>query len=171
MTSDGQRIGISFWATHVWMAFRRVPVGRFVIRFRSIARGRCRSSHTREEVLRIWGNAPRGNPCDEIHRSEFRSPGSFRRRRAFFASTTCRSEERPSLCSRSRGGADAHRYRREDLKLADSGLASCENVSGSAHPVARAIGWARAVLVRCSTTAAGVRKPSKVNIGGTTPKA
>ena len=171
MTSDGQRIGISFWATHVWMAFRRVPVGRFVIRFRSIARGRYRSSHMREAVLGIWGNARRDNPCDEIHPPECRSPGSFHRRRAFFGNTTCHSEERRSLRNRFRGVADAHRYRRECLELADPGLAFCESVSGSAHPATRTIGWPRAALARCSTTAAGFRKPSRVNIGSTTPKA
>lgn len=101
---------------------------RSVNRFRSIARGRCRSSHTREAVLRTWGNARRGNPCDEIHPPECRSPGSFLRRRAFFANTTCPSEERPSSRNRSRGVADAHRYRREFLELAEASLAFCESV-------------------------------------------
>jgi hypothetical protein len=57
------------------------------------------------------------------------------------------------------------------LELAVPGLASCERVSGSAHSVTRTIGWARAVLARYSTTAVGDRKPSRVNIGSTTPKA
>jgi hypothetical protein len=141
----------------------------FVIRFRSIARGQCRSSHMREAVLRTWGNARRGNRCDEIHPPECRSPGSFHRRHAFFAHMTCRAEERPSLRSRSRGVADVHRYRRECLELADPGLAFWESVSESAHSATRAIGWARAVLARSSTTATSGRKPSSVNIGSTRP--
>lgn len=151
--------------------FEDFLASRFVVPFRSTARGRRRSSHTREAVHRTWDNARPGNPCDEIHPPECRSPGSFHRRRAFFGNTICRSEETPSLRNRSQGVEDAHRYRRECLELADPSLAFCESVSGSAHSATRAVGWGTAVLARCSTTAAGVRKPSRVNSGCTTPKA
>jgi hypothetical protein len=151
--------------------FADFPPGRFVVPFRSIARGRCRSSHTQGAAPRTWGNARCGNPCDEIHPPECRSPGSFLHLPAFFANTIYRSEETPSLRNRSQGVADAHRYRRECLELADPNLAFCESVSGSAHSATRAIGWRTTVLARCATTAARVRKRWRVNTGSTTAKA
>ena len=124
VTSSGQTIGINFWATHAPMVPRLLD-GRCITCFRSTARGRRRSNRMREEVLRTWGNARFGTPCDELHLVGCRNPGSLRRRRVAFADTTCPSEKISSLRNSSPGGVDVHRYRSVCQEVANQSLAFC----------------------------------------------
>lgn len=167
VTSGGQRIGITFWATRARVVSRisSRPVLWFPSDQQLVAGV---EAATREKQSTALGTTL--DPATHVMRSTRRSAAV----RAVSIAVVHSSEIRFAVQKKHRLYATGPRASKTPTDIAGSAWSLRTRVlhfaRASLDQLIRPHGQS-AVLARCSTTAAGVRKPSRVNSGCTTPKA